>query len=305
MPRRRILTTGGRQRWNERCCSPASAGRACNWRRPRWGSPPRRSRLEVMVFGSYGGTMRGGYTASTVVVGDEPLQTPPEVDDAWAALAMHHDFWPAERDRLRAGGIVVVDSSVFRGDVGAADCTVLPVPATELAADAGFAQAGAMVALGAFAAATRHRHPRLPRRRRPPGAAELPGAARGEERPRPHRRLGARARAPRRRPGPSIGGLPDDRALRARPRHGGDRRRGLQGLRALHRRVPARRAADDDHHVNARWLPLPASCCRAAPPVTRAPRSARTSSSRCGSTTNRSRSRGPTATPRSRSREVS
>ena len=111
--------------------------------------------LEVLVFGSYGGTMRGGYTASTVVVGDEPLQTPPEVDDAWAALAMHHDFWPAERDRLRAGGIVVVDSSVFRGDVGAADCTVLPVPATELAADAGFAQSGAMVALGAFVAATR------------------------------------------------------------------------------------------------------------------------------------------------------
>jgi Pyruvate/2-oxoacid:ferredoxin oxidoreductase gamma subunit len=111
--------------------------------------------LEVMVFGSYGGTMRGGYTAATVVVGDEPLQTPPEVDDAWAALAMHHDFWPDERDRLRPGGIVVVDSSVFRGDVGAPDCTVLPVPATELAADAGFAQSGAMVALGAFAAATR------------------------------------------------------------------------------------------------------------------------------------------------------
>jgi 2-oxoglutarate ferredoxin oxidoreductase subunit gamma len=110
--------------------------------------------LEVLVFGSYGGTMRGGYTAATIVVGDEPLQTPPEVDDAWAAIALHHDFWPEERDRLRPGGIVVVDSSVFRGEVGAPDSTVIAVPATQLAADAGFAQAGAMIALGAFAAAT-------------------------------------------------------------------------------------------------------------------------------------------------------
>jgi Pyruvate/2-oxoacid:ferredoxin oxidoreductase gamma subunit len=110
--------------------------------------------LEVLVFGSYGGTMRGGYTAATIVVGDEPLQTPPEVDDAWAAIALHHLFWPHERDRLRPGGIVVVDSSVFRGDVGAPDSTVIPVPATELATEAGFSQAGAMVALGAFAAAT-------------------------------------------------------------------------------------------------------------------------------------------------------
>lgn len=110
---------------------------------------------EVMVFGSYGGTMRGGYTAATVVVGDEALQTPPVVDDAWAAIALHHDFWPEERDRLRPGGIVVVDSSVFRGDVGVDDAIVLPVPATQLAGAGGFAQAGAMVALGAFAAATR------------------------------------------------------------------------------------------------------------------------------------------------------
>jgi Pyruvate/2-oxoacid:ferredoxin oxidoreductase gamma subunit len=111
--------------------------------------------LEVLTFGSYGGAMRGGNTAATVVVGDDRLHTPPDVDDAWAAVALHHDYWPEVRDRLRPGGLVLVDSSVFRGDLGAIDTTVLEVPATTMATDAGFARAASMVALGAFASATR------------------------------------------------------------------------------------------------------------------------------------------------------
>jgi Pyruvate/2-oxoacid:ferredoxin oxidoreductase gamma subunit len=111
--------------------------------------------LEVLVFGSYGGAMRGGATAATVVVGDESLQTPPDVDDAWAGIALHHDYWPDVSGRLRRGGLVLVDTSVFRGDASVDGCTLLEVPATTMAAEAGFAQAASMVALGAFAAATR------------------------------------------------------------------------------------------------------------------------------------------------------
>jgi Pyruvate/2-oxoacid:ferredoxin oxidoreductase gamma subunit len=110
--------------------------------------------LEVLTFGSYGGSMRGGNTAATVVVGDDQLHTPPDVDDAWAAIALHHDYWPEVRDRLRPGGLVVVDSSVFRGTLDAESSSVLEVPATTIATEAGFAQAASMVALGAFAAAT-------------------------------------------------------------------------------------------------------------------------------------------------------
>jgi Pyruvate/2-oxoacid:ferredoxin oxidoreductase gamma subunit len=111
--------------------------------------------LEVLTFGVYGGAMRGGNTGATVVVGDERLHTPPDVDDAWAAIALHHDWWPEVRDRLRPGGLVVVDSSVFRGELGVSDTTVIEVPATTMATDAGYARAASMVALGAFASATR------------------------------------------------------------------------------------------------------------------------------------------------------
>ena len=109
---------------------------------------------EVMVFGTYGGSMRGGNTDSTVIVGDEPLWSPPTVDEAWSALVMHHDYWPGVRDRMRPGGVVVIDRSVFRGEVGAAGCHVVEVPATEEATNRGSARAASMVALGAYVAAT-------------------------------------------------------------------------------------------------------------------------------------------------------
>jgi Pyruvate/2-oxoacid:ferredoxin oxidoreductase gamma subunit len=110
--------------------------------------------LEVMVFGSYGGLMRGGNTDSTVIVGDEPLRSPPTV--AWASigLVMHHEFWPGVRDRLRPESIVVIDRSVFKGDLNLISGAAIEIEATAVATDMGNGRGGAMVALGALAAAT-------------------------------------------------------------------------------------------------------------------------------------------------------
>ena len=109
---------------------------------------------EVMVFGVYGGVMRGGNTDATVVVADGKLWTPPTVDEAWSAIAMHHAYWADVRDRVLPGGIVVVDSGIFRGELGLRDATVVALDATAIAADLGNAMGASMVALGAFAAAT-------------------------------------------------------------------------------------------------------------------------------------------------------
>ncbi|MBO0729643.1 MAG: 2-oxoacid:acceptor oxidoreductase family protein [Acidimicrobiaceae bacterium] len=111
--------------------------------------------LEVMVFGSYGGMMRGGNTDATVIIGREPLRSPPTVARAWAALALHHEFWPPVRDRLVDEGVAVVDRSVFQGDAGYDRGRLIELDATGVATDMGHARGGAMVALGALAAATR------------------------------------------------------------------------------------------------------------------------------------------------------
>lgn len=111
--------------------------------------------LEAMMFGTYGGSMRGGSTAATVVLGQHQLHTPPDVDEAWGAMVLHHDHWPAVRDRLRPDGVVVVDADVFRGDVDVAGPIVVRLEATRVATEHGAARAASMVVLGAFAAATR------------------------------------------------------------------------------------------------------------------------------------------------------
>jgi Pyruvate/2-oxoacid:ferredoxin oxidoreductase gamma subunit len=109
---------------------------------------------EVMVFGSYGGMMRGGNTDATVVVGDGPLRAPPTVARAWAALAMHPEHWPPVRQRLRPGGVVVVDAGTFGHELTVPGCHVVAVDAAAIAAEHDAPRAAAMVALGVFAAAT-------------------------------------------------------------------------------------------------------------------------------------------------------
>ena len=108
----------------------------------------------VMMLGVYGGSMRGGNTDSTLVVGDAPLCAPPIVSRAWAALVMHHQFWLPLRARLRARAVVLLNSSIFEGDFDRRAHRVFEVPATELAAELGNPMAASMVASGAFARLT-------------------------------------------------------------------------------------------------------------------------------------------------------
>ena len=107
----------------------------------------------VLMFGTYGGVMRGGDTDATVVIGDTSLLTPPVIDHAWAVLAMHHKSWDALAAKLRPEGFLLTDSNVFQAspDHGG---PLLAIPAIAMATQAGMPQAGSMVALGAFAAAT-------------------------------------------------------------------------------------------------------------------------------------------------------
>lgn len=109
---------------------------------------------QVMVFGSYGGMMRGGNTDATVVVADGPLRSPPTVARSWSALALHPEYWPTVGCRLRPGGFVLVEAATFGPGFEVPGCTVLAVEAAAVAATAGSPRAGGMVALGAFAAAT-------------------------------------------------------------------------------------------------------------------------------------------------------
>lgn len=107
----------------------------------------------ALMFGSYGGTMRGGDTDATVVIANGRLMTPPVIDSAWAGIAMHPMGWPGMRAKLRPGGLVLVNTGVFKEPV-AYDGKILELDAAGMSTAAGMPQAGSMVALGAFIAAT-------------------------------------------------------------------------------------------------------------------------------------------------------
>jgi len=110
---------------------------------------------DVMLFGIYGGVMRGGNSDATVVVGDGPVQAPPIVSHAWSAVALHPRYWEPLRERLVAGAVVVLNSSLFEQPIEGEHLFVVDVPATQVATEElGNPMAVSMVATGAYVALT-------------------------------------------------------------------------------------------------------------------------------------------------------
>jgi Pyruvate/2-oxoacid:ferredoxin oxidoreductase gamma subunit len=203
---------------------------------------------EVMLFGSYGGTMRGGHTDATLVVGDAPVDAPPIVSRAWSAIAMHPAYFPGVASKLTPGAVVVVNSSLFADPVAGDRWRVHAVPATQLATESGSALAGALVLVGAFAALTglvaldglvaglaaslperRRQHRELNERALRAGHAALPAGAapawpqeQGGRRSRPTRSpQGGEAAAQRGEAERSVGSREDGQASEGGPLHGG------------------------------------------------------------------------------------
>jgi len=108
---------------------------------------------DVMLFGVYGGVMRGGNSDATVVVADGPVQAPPIVSHAWSAVVLHPRYWEPLRARLVPDAVVLVNSSLFDERVDLPG--VVEVPATEVASEElDNPMAVSMVATGAYVTLT-------------------------------------------------------------------------------------------------------------------------------------------------------
>jgi Pyruvate/2-oxoacid:ferredoxin oxidoreductase gamma subunit len=113
--------------------------------------------LEVQLFGSYGGMMRGGNTDTTLVMGEGPVTSPPTVSHAWAAVVMHDAHAAPSVQRVRDGGLVFANADVVpEGLVSglAPRAREVRIAATEVAIEMGDIVAATMVMVGALASAT-------------------------------------------------------------------------------------------------------------------------------------------------------
>jgi Pyruvate/2-oxoacid:ferredoxin oxidoreductase gamma subunit len=108
----------------------------------------------VMTLGTYGGSMRGGNTDSSVLVADRPISSPPIVSRAWSAIAAHPSWWPALRAKLRPDAIAVWNAELFGPEVEIGASVRVPVEATRIANELGSPLAASLVLLGAYVAAT-------------------------------------------------------------------------------------------------------------------------------------------------------
>lgn len=108
----------------------------------------------VMLFGVYGGAMRGMNTDGTVVVGDAPLQAPPLVSHTWSAVAMHDKFWAPVEPKVRARGVVLVNEATFETPLDEDRFRVFRVRATDIAIELGTEMGGSMVMVGAYVGVT-------------------------------------------------------------------------------------------------------------------------------------------------------
>ena len=108
----------------------------------------------VLLFGVYGGAMRGMNTDASVVVGDGPIQAPPLLSHTWSAIGMHDKFWGPIGPKVREGGLVLVNDATFETPLDEHRQRVVRVPATDIATSLGNELGGSMVMVGAYLSIT-------------------------------------------------------------------------------------------------------------------------------------------------------
>lgn len=110
-----------------------------------------RQGLEVSWFPSYGPEMRGGTANCTVVLSDRPVGSP-VVEFPRSLLAMNLPSLDKFEPKVRAGGLVLVNSSLIPRPARRDDVRVVYVPANDLANEVDNPRGANMIALGAYVA---------------------------------------------------------------------------------------------------------------------------------------------------------
>jgi 2-oxoglutarate ferredoxin oxidoreductase subunit gamma len=108
---------------------------------------------EVVWLPSYGPEMRGGTAYCNVVISDTPIGSPVFANPT-AAVVMNRPSLDKFGPRVKAGGVLIINTSLIDVDSERTDIRVLRVPCNDLAQQEGTGKAANMVALGAYLGAT-------------------------------------------------------------------------------------------------------------------------------------------------------
>lgn len=104
---------------------------------------------EVTWLPSYGPEMRGGTSNCSVVVSDKPVASP-IIASPDCLIAMNRPSLFKFQDKVKAGGTIIVNSSLITDKVERTDVKAVYVDGMELALQAGNAKTANIVVLGAY-----------------------------------------------------------------------------------------------------------------------------------------------------------
>ncbi len=109
--------------------------------------------MNATFYPSYGAEQRGGTANCTVIIADDEIGSPvsKKLD---SLIAMNEPSFVRFVDRMKKGGVVIVNSSLVQSKVEDKDVQAFYVPANDLAQQLGSAQVANVVVLGAYIGAT-------------------------------------------------------------------------------------------------------------------------------------------------------
>lgn len=107
--------------------------------------------LQVTWIPSYGPEMRGGTANCTVVISDEEIGSP-MVSRPTAVIAMNLPSLDKYENKVKEGGLLVVNQSMVDREVKRTDIKVVMVPANSISEELGEKRMTNMVLLGALLA---------------------------------------------------------------------------------------------------------------------------------------------------------
>ncbi len=107
------------------------------------------SDLQVVYFPSYGPEMRGGTAHCTVIISDAEIGSP-FIRNPSAAIVMNIPSLERYESLVKAGGILVVNTSLVDREPDRDDIDVIAVPANDIAEQVGDKRLANIVLLGAL-----------------------------------------------------------------------------------------------------------------------------------------------------------
>lgn len=105
--------------------------------------------LNVTWFPAYGAEMRGGTVNCTVCMSDDEVACA-YVDKPANVIVLNEPSFERFENQIKAGGLMVVNSSIVKAKPSRTDITYKYVPMTEIAKNIGNQKIANIVSLGAF-----------------------------------------------------------------------------------------------------------------------------------------------------------